>query len=54
MQWWHKKGNFTKMLQIFIYKTLLTEGLAGASTLICHGINAYYSLWMKTNECVEE
>lgn len=42
------------MPQIFIYKTLLKDCLAGISILICHGVNAYYFSWMKTNDCVEE
>ena len=42
------------MPQIFTYKTLLKDCLAGVSVLICHGINAYYFSWVKTNDCVEE
>ena len=54
MRWWCKRGNLAKYAADFLYKTLLKDCLAGISILICHGINAHYSSWMKTNDCVEE
>lgn len=38
----------------FDLKNSLTGCLAGVSILVCHGINAYYFSWMKTNDCFEE
>lgn len=55
MQWWHKRGNFTKYATDFFDLRNSSNRLPGCSfNFICHGINAYYFSWMKANDCVDE